>query len=500
MKPDGLFKLFYSLRGKLKHLVRAVNFECCILGAGPAGLAVGHELSKNGIKDIAVVDKNVIVGGLARTEVFDGNRYDVGPHRFFTSNIEINKLWKETLGDDFIPVERMTRIFYKNMLFNYPLNLLNVFSNLGLSESLKSIASFAESKIKHKNDPVTFEDWIVNKFGRKLYETFFKTYTEKVWGIPCDQIEAEWAAQRIKGLDLVELLKKTLLGNKSQEIKTLVEQFDYPVLGAGQMYNVMAERVNEKGATFYLNYSVKKINIRESVILSIIIEERNTGELIEVFSKQFFSSIPITHFFKMMDPIPNSDTLIAANSLYFREHITVDILIDRKDLFPDQWIYVHSHDLKMARLANYKNFSKQMVKSDEKTTLSVEYFVFKSDDIWRMSDNSLKELAGDELSQMKLVNKKQIENSWIVRETESYPTYFIGYKEHYKVLKKEINKISNVYPIGRGGMYKYNNQDHSAFSGLLAARNYINRKTSQYDLWSINIDAEYNEGSERIKN
>jgi len=357
------------------------------------------------------------------------------------------------------------------------------------------MTSYAYSKIKGQPSPVSFEDWIVKKFGRRLFETFFKTYTEKVWGIPCDKIGAEWAAQRIKGLDLIELLKKSFPGNNSQKIKTLVDQFDYPRLGAGQMYDVMADQISGSGATFFLNYFIKSINIRESRIYSVIIEEKTGGEIIEIIAKQFFSSIPITHFFKFQNPAPENYVLNAVDSLYFRDHITVDILVDKKDLFPDQWIYVHSPEVKMARLTNYKNFSNQMVKAADKTSLSVEYFTFKSDDIWKMSDDKLKEFAIEELCQMKIVEKHQIENSWVVRETESYPSYFIGYNYHFEILKKEIDNLKNVFAIGRGGMYKYNNQDHSAFSGLLAARNYSGKVVTQFDLWSINIDAEYHEKS-----
>jgi protoporphyrinogen oxidase len=477
--------------------MKTQSFECCILGAGPAGLATGIELVKNGARDFTLVDKNHRVGGLARTEQFDDYRFDVGPHRFFTSNKEINTLWHETLGDDFRPVDRTTRIYYDNRLYRYPLDVSNVLLNLGFWRSLQCLISFASSRFEPKEDPASFEDWIVQKFGRKLYEIFFKTYTEKVWGIPCSQISAEWAAQRIKKLDIVQLIKSAVSGGNVQKIKTLVEQFDYPVLGSGQMYDVMMQKLAGAGVSAHLGFRVTKIHQSDSKIRSIEIEDTHSGEHLEIRAQHYFSSIPITQFFNLMQPSPAQEVLAAAKSLYYREHITVDIVVDKEQLFPDQWIYVHAPEVRIARVANYNNFSKAMVDNRPKTALSAEYFVFQSDDLWKMPDKELIDLAVDELSTIKLMDKKSVEKAWVVRETESYPTYYLGYKEPYEILRKEMNSFSNVSPIGRGGMYKYNNQDHSALTGILAARNYLHPKEPQFDLWSVNIDAEYLENAER---
>ncbi len=452
------------------------------------------ELVKNGIKDIIIVDKNSRVGGLARTEKFGCSRFDIGPHRFFTKNKEINQLWHDTLGDDFIPVNRLTRILYKKKLFNYPVSAFDALSKLGVLDSTEAILSYLNARIKPKNQINTFEDWISNKFGKKLFDTFFRTYTEKVWGIPCDQIGKEFAEQRIKGLDIIQVLKNTIIGKNN--VKTLVDQFDYPILGAGQMYEAWADLATSKGATVLLDTKVVSINVKDRNISGIKVED-NTGNEIEIVAKQYFTSLPITHFFDLIEPAVNKKILMANSKLYYREHITVNLIIDKSGLFLDQWIYIHEPDVKMARVANYNNFSKSMVSKKNKTAISVEYFAFQNDQIWKLDNQSIIDLAIDEMHSVGLIDKLSVEQGFVIRETESYPTYYLGYKDSYNILKDEVNKFENLYPIGRGGMYKYNNQDHSTYSGILAARNYLNDEGSPFDLWQINIDAEYQENEER---
>ena len=452
------------------------------------------ELVKNGIKDIIIIDKNSRVGGLARTEKFGCSRFDIGPHRFFTKNKEINQLWHDTLGDDFIPVNRLTRILYKKKLFNYPVSAFDALSKLGVLDSTEAILSYLNARIKPKNQINTFEDWISNKFGKKLFDTFFRTYTEKVWGIPCDQIGKEFAEQRIKGLDIIQVLKNTIIGKNN--VKTLVDQFDYPLLGAGQMYEAWADLVTSKGATILLDTKVVSINVNDHNISGIKVED-NTGNEIEIVAKQYFTSLPITHFFDLIEPAVNKKILMANSKLYYREHITVNLIIDKSGLFLDQWIYIHEPDVKMARVANYNNFSKSMVSKKNKTAISVEYFAFQNDQIWKLDNQSIIDLAIDEMHSVGLIDKLSVEQGFVIRETESYPTYYLGYKDSYNILKDEVNKFENLYPIGRGGMYKYNNQDHSTYSGILAARNYLNAEGSPFDLWQINIDAEYQENEER---
>lgn len=467
----------------------------CILGAGPAGLGAACELTAGGADDIVILDRNDVVGGLSRTEVFGGARFDIGPHRFFTKSDEVNALWHGTLGDDFRPVKRLTRIYYKNEFFNYPLKPFETVFKLGPLTSVGIMLSFAASRFGSREEPETFEDWVTQNFGRKLFETFFKTYTEKVWGIPCNQIGAQWAAQRIKGLNVGEIIRSALPGGKGRGIKTLADVFDYPVLGAGQMYEGMCEKAVGSGAEAVLGTRIRGVNIDGDRVRSIEIEN-GAGNRSLIEAQWFLTSIPLTHFFKMVQPVESPEVLCAAGELYFRDHITVHMLIDGNP-FPDQWIYVHSPEVKMARMANYSNFSTAMAGDTGLTPVSVEYFVFKDDDIWQMTDEDLEVLAADELLRMGLVEPSAISGSWVVRETECYPTYYLGFTEHYDVLKSRFDQFTNLYPIGRAGLYKYNNQDHSVMSGILAARNCLGLPGSPYNLWDINIDAEYHESGAR---
>jgi protoporphyrinogen oxidase len=472
------------------------SYDCIILGAGPAGMGAAIALVEHGVTDILIVDRNRLIGGLARTEMFDGNRFDIGPHRFFTKNREINALWNKTLGDDFRPVDRLTRIYYNHQFFHYPIKAFETFWKLGLAESAHAFVSFLYEKMVHQTEAQTFEDWIVQKFGSKLYQTFFKTYTEKVWGIPCNQIGAEWAAQRIKGLDITQILKNAVFGDPQQEIKTLVDRFDYPLYGAGQMYEAMMDSVVNRGGSVMLNSRVTTFHRKDHDIAAITVTD-GEGHTYHMTANHYFNSIPLTHFFQLVIPEESADVQQAASTLYYREHITVNLVINGNQLFPDQWIYIHAPDVKMARLANYNNFSPAMVKDPAQSALSVEYFTFKHEGLWQMTDEDLKQLAIDELSYLRLVEKGMVQQAWVVRETESYPTYFLGYQESYGKLKGAMDRYTNITPIGRGGMYKYNNQDHSTLSGILAVRNYLNLPGAPYNLWEINTDAAYHESASR---
>ena len=472
----------------------SISCECCIMGAGPAGLAAASELIKHGVNDILIIDKNKIVGGLSRTENYDGVRFDIGGHRFFTKNSEVDNLWHETLGDDFKPVQRLSRIFYRNRFFNYPLKPWDVFIKLGPYESLSTFFSLIQLWLNKPGTVITFEDWVVQKFGRKLYETFFKTYTEKVWGIPCDQISAEWSAQRIKGLDAMELIKSMLMtGKNKHRAKTLVEQFYFPTLGAGQMYEAMCDNAIKHGAKLLLESRITRIHRQDNTIKSIDILTPNGGT-VNIAAQQFFSSVPLGHLFSMLTPTDSDIINHSAGMLKYRDHITVNLLLDNDNLFPDQWLYVHSPDIQMARLANYSNFSRKMIDKTGKTALSAEYFVFKGMGLWNESDRFLIALATRELKKIGLIKNNEVEKAWVVREAEAYPINYVGLNEHYDKIKTRVGQFTNLFSIGRAGMHKYNNMDHSILSGMLAARNYLKLPGSPYNLWKINIDAEYHEG------
>ncbi len=474
---------------------RSVSTELLILGGGPAGLGVATEAARNGCRDFLLADRNSSLGGLSRTEIIDGNRFDIGPHRFFTSDQGIRNLWKETLGDDFRPVSRLTRIFYRRKLFRYPLEITDSLRQLGLRESVQAALSFLTSRGKPEpGGPATFEDWVTSRFGAKLYKTFFKTYTEKVWGIPCSRIGAEWAAQRIRNLDLKGVLYNALFKGATKA-KTLVEEFDYPILGAGSMYERLWERLPPGSGTLALENEVKMVFHRDGRITGVLLEDRD-GSHRTVSARHVFSSLPITRFCELLDPEIRADVRKAVQQLFFRDHITVNLVVSGGNPFPDQWIYIHSPEVRMARLANYSSFSSRMAAHPGSSVLGAEYFVFKGDDIASLPDDKIARLALDELQRMELIEPERVVGKWVVRETESYPTYFIGFQEPFDRVKEFLNGFENLTPIGRGGMYKYNNMDHSLLSGILAARNLFD-PGSGGDLWNINIDEEYQEGSLR---
>lgn len=463
-----------------------------IIGAGPAGLASGIELLKNKKSgndlEVTILEKNNIVGGLARSYFFKGHYFDIGPHRFYTKNKEVLNFWQRILGKDLIEVKRLTRILYKDRYFYYPVQFKDVLIKLGPLDTLKCLLSFINAKIFLRNlQPKTFEEWIVKNFGRKLYEIFFKTYTEKVWGIPCNKIGAEWASQRIKNLNFVAMVKNVIIKNSSKKSKSLIEKFYYPIQGAGQLYFKIAKIIQERNGKIYTNSPVLSISHGNNKITSLKYKHHVHDKEIKV--DHLFSSMPLTHFIFALNPKPPQGIINAAKKLYYRDHITVNLIIKRASIFPDNWIYVNSPDIKMARIANYNNFKEKPEKEDS-TAISVEYFVFKNDDIWKLKDSELIELAKKELAQIKLVSSDEVGEGFVVRETESYPTYYMGHLSHFNILKDYVSQFSNLQLIGRGGMYRYNNQDHAIYSGLLAAKNYL-LGYKKYNIWNINEDAEY---------
>lgn len=455
-----------------------------VIGAGPAGLGAAYELSKSGIKSL-VFDRNESVGGLARTFNYDGFYFDIGPHRFWTKNKEINNLWREILGSDFKKVKRLTRIYYNKFFFNYPIRPFNVLRGLGVFQVFLIGFSYLIGKIRFSGkDPINFEEWMIKNFGRRLYNIFFKTYTEKVWGIPCYQLGPEWANQRIKNLNLWQAAKNVFTKDKS--VKSLVEEFDYPTKGAGMLYKKIEEIIEARGTKVFLKTDIKKVFHENYKIIAV--EILNGNKIEKVSLDYLFSSMPITSLIKMMDPQLPVGVLKAADKLFYRDHITVNLIINRSNIFPDQWIYIHDPNLKMARIANYTNFSSEIILSG-KTPISVEYFVFAQDDLWQASDGDLMRLATDELKQLEFIqNNNDILGGFVVREKDSYPTYYTGHQKQFEILKKYLLQFSNLQLIGRAGMYKYNNQDHALLTGILAARNFMGEKN---DIWAVNAEDEY---------
>lgn len=466
-----------------------LHYEIIILGAGPAGLSCAYEHVKRNRKGL-ILDKNSIVGGLSRTELYRGYRFDVGPHRFFTKNDEIDRLWHEVGGDEIIRVPRLTRILYRGKFFEYPLKPFQALFGLGIMTSLKAFFSYVAAQLKPKKEKlISFEDWVVEKFGRKLYSIFFKTYTEKVWGIPCSQIGSEWAAQRIKGLSLTEVIRNAFCGqqkNKSKKITSLVDEFSYPKHGAGRVYEKMRDHITQHGFEVHTSETVERIEFIDGTYF--LQTRTNDGQIHAYSCNALFSSIPLTEFILKLQPSVPSAVIEAARALYYRDHITVNLILDAPAPFPDNWIYVHSPEVRMARICEYGNFSKEMLANSGHSALSIEYFCFAHDDLWQMKDEELINFAVQEMKTVGLLKSEIPVDGFVVREKDSYPAYYIGHRDHFEQLKNFVSELPSLWMIGRGGMYKYNNQDHSMLSGILAARAYDGE---QVDLWEINSDENY---------
>jgi len=466
------------------------HYPVAIIGAGPAGLTAAYELVKHDVKSV-VLEQSDIVGGISRTETYRGYRFDIGGHRFYTKVEAVQQFWQEVLADEFIKVPRLSRIYYQGKFFDYPLSLFNTLSNLGILESCSILLSYLKVKLKAKlipsPQPDNFEDWAIDCFGERLYKTFFKTYTEKVWGIPCKKIQADWAAQRIQGMSLKRAVLNALFG--SQNAKSLIKEFDYPILGPGMMWERCQELVEEKGSPVFLNTSVVQIQREGTQIKSITVQQGNQRSTIT--AEHFISTMPVTTLVHRLDPSPPPEILESARKLKYRDFLIVALIVDRENLFPDNWIYIHSPEFKVGRIQNFKNWSPAMVPDASKTCLGMEYFCSEGDALWEQSDLELIELASCELVGLGLVNKQAIiEDGVVIRQRKAYPVYDGEYRKHVQVLQDYIKTFDNLQTVGRNGMHRYNNQDHSMLTALLAARNILGE---HHDLWDVNTERSYHE-------
>jgi protoporphyrinogen oxidase len=468
-----------------------------IIGAGPAGLTAAYELSKSNVPVTVLESSPDRVGGIARTERYKGFYFDIGGHRFFSKSQVIEDLWTEILGDEMLVRGRLSRIYYRHRFFDYPLKAFNVVRNLGPINVALAMASYVWARIRPIRNPRSFEDWTVNAFGRRLFNTFFKTYTEKVWGIPCSEISADWAAQRIKGLSMVSLLKATLLpkrkGPREKVIKTLIDQFRYPVHGPGQMWETCAEKVQAGGGALRMDVLVSRIARNGSGILAL--EGRRSDGSAERFEgSHFLSSMPIRELVDCLDPPAPEKVRKAAHALKYRDFLTVALMIEAEDLFPDNWIYIHEPDVKLGRIQNFKNWSPAMVPDPRFSCLGLEYFVNEGDEYWSMADADLVELGKRELGKLGLVDTGKVTDGCVVRMKKAYPVYDDLYAENVAVIREFLEtEAANLQLIGRNGMHKYNNQDHAMMTGLLSARNILG---GHFDVWKVNSDAEYHEEGE----
>ncbi len=467
----------------------AQKFDVVVIGAGPAGLAAGYELVKAN-RRVLIFEKDRSPGGISKTIKYKDYYFDLGGHRFFTKSDLVNALWNEVLPkEDFLTVSRLSRIFYRNRFFNYPLTPINALVNLGPKDTAMAMISYIGGKLHPIEPEDSFAAWVSNHFGRFLFNIFFKTYTEKVWGIPCDQISAEWAAQRIKKLSLFTAVLNAFFPRLSkQSVTTLINSFQYPKYGPGMMYSAMTEKIRQQGGTVLLSTEAKEISIAGGKVTSVTVSDGTFYPCDHVIS-----TMPITELVKVINPRPPSEVLDAASELCYRSFIVVSLVVDQKETFPDNWIYIHSPDVKMGRIQNFKNWSRFMVPDENKTILGIEYFCDEGDQFWTKSDPYLIKFAEAELQKIKLIDAKaRVIDAAVVRVPKAYPVYSPMYPLNLRFIRSYLQNVPNLQVAGRASMYKYNNMDHSILTGVLAARNTMG---GHEDVWSINTEEEYHEES-----
>lgn len=460
-----------------------------IIGAGPAGLTAAYELAKADVRSV-ILEAEDTVGGLSRTAEYKGYLFDIGGHRFFTKVSLVEQMWQEVLGGDFITRPRLSRIYYKAKFFQYPLEAMNALRGLGLLEAVHCGFSYLNAQIFPVKPETNFEQWVSNRFGKRLFNIFFKSYTEKVWGIPCNEIDADWAAQRIKGLSLLSVVweairpKRKEKGDKAKIIKTLIHEFQYPRKGPGMMWTKTKEIIESKGSEVVFHSPVEKIYWEPGRVTGI----RAGGKLYR--GGHFISSMPIKELINCLDPAPPEHLKSAANDFHYRDFLTVCLICKGTDLFPDNWIYIHEPNVKVGRIQNYSNWSPEMVPDAGHSCLGLEYFCFEGDGLWSAPDANLIEQAKSEVERLGLVKREAILDGTVLRIKKAYPVYDGVYLRGLAAIKEFLSQVPNLQLAGRNGMHRYNNQDHSMLTAMLAARNILG---GRYDLWQVNADAEYGE-------
>jgi protoporphyrinogen oxidase len=474
-----------------------------IIGAGPAGLTASWKLSEGGA-DVTVFEADTkYVGGIARTVEYKGFRFDIGGHRFFSKSQEVEALWEDLLGNDLLTRPRSSRIMYDGKFYAYPLKAQEAFFNLGVIETARCVASYAWAQLFPRRPAKSFEDWVSNQFGTRLFQIFFKTYTEKVWGMSCKEISADWAAQRIKGLSLAKAVWSAIFPqkgnqNSSQTIKTLINSFRYPRLGPGMMWDAAADRTRAAGGKVHMGTRVQGIEKLADGKWRIFFKRESGVQEHEDFD-HVISSAPLRELIHCVKPAPKSDVLAAADSLRYRDFLTVALVVRPSNPFDDNWIYIHDPKVKVGRIQNFGSWSPEMIPDPKLACYGLEYFCFEGDGLWNSSDESLIELAKAELQQLGLVKPGDVLDGNVVRQPKAYPVYDDDYAKHVDIIRSELDQTyPNLHLVGRNGMHKYNNQDHSMMTALLVSRNILSG-SKQYDVWCVNQDAEYHEESRSVE-
>lgn len=472
-----------------------------IIGAGPAGLTASYLLTKEGITTTVIEADPVYVGGISRTANYKDFKFDIGGHRFFSKSKEVVDLWNEILPQDFIDRPRLSRIYYNGRYFSYPLKAFEAFNNLGPVESAMCVLSYMYQRAFPHEKPQNFHEWVANQFGERLFSIFFKTYTEKVWGMSCDEISADWAAQRIKGLDLYSAMANALRNSiapnaggatkNGEVIKTLIDSFRYPRQGPGMMWDAAAAKTKAQGGEIHMGQALETMSWDNDTRLWTITSRSQNGDIHTYQARNAISSAPITELVASLEV--SEAARGAASRLRYRDFVTVALVVEKPDLFPDNWIYIHEPSVKVGRIQNFRSWSPEMVPNPDQSCLGLEYFCFEGDGLWTSSDNDLIALAKKELAQIGLASEQDIIDGCVVRQKKAYPVYDDGYKENVETIRSEL---SDSYPtlhlVGRNGMHKYNNQDHAMMTAMLTVKN-IKAGEQLYDIWNVNEDAEYHE-------
>jgi len=473
-------------------------FKAVIVGAGPAGLTAAYELSKRKIPVVVLESDPENVGGISRTINYKGFRFDIGGHRFFSKSREIENLWTEVGGNDMLDRPRSSRIYYRGQFFTYPLKPFEAFWKLGILESLLCVVSFLKARLRPTHNPKTFEEWVVNQFGERLFRIFFKTYTERVWGMDCQEISADWAAQRIKGLSLGSAIKHAFLSwrkpkDRKQVVKTLIDTFRYPRLGPGMMWEAFAKKVRGFGGEVLLGRRVVGCRFNAATDLWIVTTQDADGNREEYIGEHLVSSMPMRELVAQIEPSLSEQANRAAQSLRYRDFLTVGLIVRDQGTFTDNWIYIHDPSVRVGRVQNYKSWSPEMVPDPAYSSYGLEYFCFEGDKLWTTSDTELIVLAKSELQRLNLADATDVVDGCVIRQRKAYPVYDDSYQQHIDTIRTALErKFPTLHLVGRNGMHKYNNQDHAMMTAILTAKNIIAGER-RYDVWAVNQDAEYHE-------